>query len=47
MRRAITLLLTTALLLCSVGTGVAGQEVPFTLEHRDRLIRIEATLAEF
>jgi chaperonin cofactor prefoldin len=38
------------LLLCcicpSISADVSGKEVPFTLEDRDRLIRVEAKLAE-
>jgi hypothetical protein len=39
-----------SILICiflSISTGVLAEEVSFTLEDRDRLIRMEATLKEF
>ena len=35
------------LILMGMSTGIFAEEVPFTLEDRDRLIRMETTLREF
>ena len=34
-------------ILMGMSTGIFAEEVPFTLEDRDRLIRMETTLGEF
>ena len=34
-------------ILMGMSTGIFAEEVPFTLEDRDRLIRMETTLREF
>ena len=35
------------LILMGMSTGIFAEEVPFTLEDKDRLIRMETTLREF
>ena len=42
-----SLFISLLLILMGMSTGIFAEEVPFTLEDRDRLIRMETTLREF
>lgn len=47
MRHIVLVVIALALVFSRSGHPVWGEEVPYTLEDRDRLIRIEASLQEF
>ncbi|MBI3302174.1 MAG: hypothetical protein HYZ72_08890, partial [Deltaproteobacteria bacterium] len=47
MKQGIAVVITIVVAFFGTGGRVWGEEVPFTLEDRDRLIRLEATLREF
>jgi len=42
-----SLFISLLLILMGMSTGIFAEEVPFTLEDRDRLIRMETTFREF
>ena len=46
-RKVILLAIVLGVVFFRSGPAAWGQEVPYTLEDRDRLIRVEATLKEF
>ena len=47
MKKGILLVIALGVVFFRSSPAAWGQEVPFTLEDRDRLIRVEATLKEF
>ncbi len=47
MKKEMLLVIILGVVFFSSSPAVWGEEVPYTLEDRDRLIRVEATLKEF